>query len=90
MTGTQHSADDSDDMFIMSTESPINVFTHQIIIKEGPDKIETTHPFPDYIRIRICLTNMTENSILQVLKEHVNPYTLNGFSKEKYIMDKIC
>lgn len=89
MTGTQHSASDSDDMFIISTEAPINAFKHQIIIKKGPDKIETSHPFPDYTRITIYMNDINENSIFQILNEHVNASKLNGLFSEESIMGKI-
>lgn len=89
MTGTQHSADDSDDLFIMSTEAPINVFRHQIIIKKGPDKVEITNPFPTFTRITIYLHDINENSLFQVLKDHVDPSKLNGLLTDESIMGKI-
>lgn len=89
MTGTRHSADESDDMFILSTEAPINAFRHQIIIKKGPDKIEISHPFPNYTRIKIHLDDINENSIFQILKEHVNASKLNGLLTDECIMGQI-
>lgn len=51
MTGTQHSAEESDDLYIEATESPINIFKRQIILKEGIDKVTVSHHFPEYTRI---------------------------------------
>lgn len=89
MTETQHSADISDDMYIISTESPLNVFQHQIIIKNGPDKVEVSHPFPNYTRITIHIQNINDDSLLQVLKTHVNPCKLNGLLTDERITGQI-
>lgn len=89
MTGTQHSENTSDDMYIISTESPLNVFQHQIIIKIGPNKIEVSHPFPNYTRIIIHLQNINDDSLFQVLKTHVNPCKLNRLLTEESIMGQI-
>ena len=86
MTGTQHSAGDSDDFYIISTEAPLNVFHHQVIIKKGPDKTTTINPFPGYTRVTVSISNINANTILQVLKNHFNPTKLNGLLTEENIM----
>lgn len=89
MTGTQHSADDSDDLFIISTESPLNVFRHQVIIKKGPDKVVTENPFPGYTRITININNINDDSLFQALKTHFNCSKINGLLTDENTMGKI-
>lgn len=78
MTGTQHSAEDSDHFYIKSTESPINVFRHQLILKQGPYKVTTEKPFEKLTRITVSLPEINEASLLQVLKNHLDISKLNG------------
>lgn len=89
MTGTQHSADNSDDLYIESTESPLNVFRHQVIIKKGPDKVVTEHPFPGYTRITIDINDINDESLFQALKTHFNCSKINGLLTDEGIMGKI-
>lgn len=89
MTGTQHSADDSDDFFIISTEAPLNGFRHQVIIKQGSDLVTTINPFQNYTRVIVSLSNINENSILQVLKNNFDISKLNGLLTSEEIMGKI-
>ena len=89
MTGTQHSAETSDDFYIISTEAPINVFRHQVILKKGPDKVSVEHPFQSYTRITIHINNINENSLLQALKNHFNFSKINGLLTTEEIMGKL-
>lgn len=89
MTGTQHSAGDSDDFYIISTEAPLNVYRHQVIIKKGPDKIETISPFGTFTRITVWLNDINDDSLLQVLKNNFNPTKLNGLLTSEEIMGKL-
>lgn len=89
MTGTQHSAENSDDLYIQSTESPLNVFRHQVIIKKGPDKVITTNPFPGYTRITVYINEITDNSLLQVLKNNFNPSRINALLTDETIMGQL-
>lgn len=89
MTVTQHSADNSDDFYIISTEAPLNSFKHQVILKKGPDKVTTTNPFPNYTRIDISMANINENSILQVFKTHFNPSKVNGLLTDEPLMGQL-
>lgn len=86
MTGTQHSADTSDDFYIKSTEAPINVFRHQVILKKGPDKITLTNPFTGFTRIEIEVPEINNDSILQVLKNHFSPTKVNGLLTDEQTM----
>lgn len=89
ITSTQHSAQTCDDFYIISTEAPINVFHHQVIIKIGTDNKVTESPFPGITRITITMNSFNENSILQVLKDNFLLDKINGLMTEESIMGKI-
>lgn len=89
MTGTQHSADNSDDFYIESTEAPINAFKHQVILQEGPDKVTITNPFSSYTRINISTLNTNDDYLLQVLKNHFDLSKVNGLLTTEPLMGKI-
>lgn len=89
MTGTQHSAENSDDFYIISTEAPLNAFKHQVIIRKGRDEIKTETPFPNYRRITVYMSEINNNSLLQVLKKHFDPTKVNGLLTEEEIMGQI-
>lgn len=89
MTGTQHSAEDSDDLFIKSTESPLNVFRHQVIIKQGPEEVVTENPFPGYTRTTISINDINNHSLLQVLKTYFNCSKVNGLLTDEKTMGMI-
>lgn len=67
MTATQHSAENSEHFYIKSTEAPINVFRHQVIIRQGPNIITTEKPFEKYTRVIVYIPEINEMSLLQVL-----------------------
>ncbi|XP_055619049.1 uncharacterized protein LOC129764211 [Toxorhynchites rutilus septentrionalis] len=71
--------DDSDDLYIKSTESPLNVFRHQVMIKKGPDKIVTENPFSGYTRINIDIND----------EKHFNCSKINGLLTDEITMGKI-
>lgn len=89
MTATQHSAENSDHFYIKSTESPINVFKHQVILKKGPDKVNTEHPFEKFTRVNVFISDINDNSLLQVLKNHFDVNKLNGLLTTEEIMGKL-
>lgn len=89
MTGTQHSADTSNDFYIISTEAPLNSFRHQVILKKGPDKVIVTPPFPGYTRVAVSLSGINENSILQALKNHFDLSKVNGLLTDESLMGQI-
>lgn len=89
MTGTQHSADDSDNFYIISTEAPLNVFRHQVIIKKGPDKVETRRIFQSSTRITVSINDINEASLLQVLKKHFGSSKINDLFTDEETMGKI-
>lgn len=89
MTGTQHSADTSDDFFIIATEAPINVFKQQIILKMGPDNIHTKILFNTYKRITIFISNINEATILKILQENFDHSKINGLFTTEAIMGQI-
>ena len=89
LTATMHSADNSDDFYIISTEAPLNVFKHQVIIRQGNDSIVTENPFPNFKRIMLTMKNINDNSLLQVLKNHFDPTKVNGLLTDEPIMGQI-
>lgn len=68
LTGTQHTSEASDDFCIESTESPVNVFKYQVILKEGNENITVTHPFTNYTRIEISISNTMKIVFYRFLK----------------------
>lgn len=71
---TIHSADTSDDYFIPYTEKPINTFRTQVIFKiSNIDIIAYEQIFPKYHRHTIAKKQYTEEEIVQVLKQTLNP-----------------
>lgn len=70
MTATQHSADNSEHFYIKSVEVPINVFRHQVILKQGLDKVTIENPFENFTRVNVFVNEINDNSLLQVLKNH--------------------
>lgn len=89
LTATQHSAEDSDHFYILSTEAPLNVYRHQVILKKGPDKVEVTHPFDNYTRITIHNIVINDDFLLQVLKTYFDANKLNGLLTSEEIMGKL-
>lgn len=89
MTGTQHSAETSDDFYIISTELPLNVFRHQVIINRGRDDVKTETPFPHFKRVIVTMNDINNDSLLQVLKNNFDPSKVNGLLTEEEIMGKI-
>ena len=89
LTATQHWAENSDDFYIISTEAPINVFRHQVILKQGPSEVITEHPFEKYTRVHVSIPEINNHSLLQVLKTHFDTSKLNGLSTTKEIMGKL-
>lgn len=89
MTGTQHSADDSGHFYIISTESPINVFRHQVILKQGPDRVTVERPFQHFTRVNVFINEINEDSLLQVLKNHFDLSKTNGLLTTEQIMGQV-
>ena len=71
---TVHSADTSDDYFIPYTEKPINTFRTQIIFKIGSIEITAYEQiFPKFHRHTIVKKAYTEEEIVKILKQTLNP-----------------
>lgn len=86
MTATQHSAENSEHFYIKSTEAPINVFRHQVIIRQGSNRITTEKPFEKYTRVIVSIPEINEMSLLQVLKNNFDTNKLNGILTTEQIM----
>lgn len=89
MTATQHSANDSDNFYIPSTEAPLNAFRQQIILNEGIDHVATSEPFTNYKKFDITISNTSDSTLLHVLKKYFDPSKLNGLFTSEALMGKI-
>ena len=89
LTATQHSADNSDEFYIISTEAPLNAFRHQVVLKKGPDKVIVTKPFEGFTRITVFISDTNSASLLQVLKSHFNPSKVNGLLTDEETMGRL-
>lgn len=89
MTATQHSAENSEHFYIKSVEAPINVFRHQVILKQGPDSVMIEHPFEKFTRVNVSIKDINEDSLLQVLKNHFDTSKINGILTSEEIMGKL-
>lgn len=75
---TVHSADTSDDHYIWTTERPTNSFKNQIIFKISAIDIEAHEQiFPKYHRFTISKPEYTEQNIVTIFKEKLNPNGIN-------------
>lgn len=71
---TIHSADTSDDYFIRYTERPINAFRNQIIFKIGNIELSAYEQiFSKFHRHIIVRKHYTEEAIVEILKQKLNP-----------------
>ncbi|XP_055630413.1 uncharacterized protein LOC129771106 isoform X1 [Toxorhynchites rutilus septentrionalis] len=75
---TVHLADTSNDHYIWTTERPTNSFKNQIIFKISPTDIEAHEQiFTKYHRFIISKPNYTEQDIVTIFKEKLNPNGIN-------------
>lgn len=91
LTPTQHSGDDDDTNYILSTEAPLNAFRNQVIIEKVNDHPDTivTHPFPGVRRTVIKRTSLTDQILATLLKEFFDPTKLNGLYTSEEILGKL-
>lgn len=91
LTPTQHSAEDDDTNYILSTEAPLNVFKNQVIIEKVNDSPDTiiTNPFPGVRRIVLKRTSLTDQILASLLKEFFDPSKLNGLYTSEEILGKL-
>lgn len=91
LTPTQHSAEDDDSNYIISTEAPLNGFRSQIIIETTTTNPETiiTNPFPGYRRILIRRTRFNEQILTSILKEFCDPTKTNGLHTSEEILGQL-
>lgn len=91
LTPTQHSAEDDDSNYIISTEAPLNAFRLQIIIEQTSTSPETTvtTPFPGYKRILIKRTQITEQILTTIMKEFFVPSKLIGLYTSEPILGQL-
>lgn len=73
-----HSADTDDSVFIPCTESPLNVFSNQIILKIGPNEEETYEEvFPRIFRRTITKMVFGVPYIIRIFKQFMDPKRTN-------------
>lgn len=91
LTPTQHSAEDDDSNYIISTEAPLNAFRLQIILEQTNTNPETTvtTPFPGYKRILIRRTRFTEQILTTIMKEFFIPSKLTGLYTSETILGQL-
>ena len=91
LTPTQHSAEEDDSNYIMSTLAPLNAFRNQVIIEKVTDQPDTivTHPFPGIRRTIIKRTNLSDQILTVILKEFFDPTKLNGLYTSEEILGKL-
>nr|QHA33695.1 polyprotein [Chibugado virus] len=88
--GEEQEEEDNDDLYIVSTDAPLNGFRHQVIIKNSnKDDVTIEHPFPGYIRKTVYIKNINDFSLLQVLRTHFDPARLNGLLADENLIEKI-
>lgn len=91
LTPTQHSAEDDDSNYIISTEAPLNAYRLQIILEHtntNPETLVTT-PFPGFKRILIKRTQFTEPILTAIMKEFFVPGKLIGLHTSEEILGKL-
>lgn len=75
---SQHSAEEDGTLLIHHCESPINVFRNQIIIAKGFKSNYFESPHTNFQRHYVRLENLSEQKLIQVLKDKLNPNVING------------
>lgn len=91
LTPTQHSGEDDDSNYIISTEAPLNAFRLQIILETtntAPETI-TTQPFPGFTRILIKRTKYDEQILTTLMKEFFVPSKLIGLHTSETILGQL-
>lgn len=75
---TVHSADTDDSEFIPMTESSVNSFSNQIILKIGTDEdIEVEQVFPKIHRHKITRPTYEESFLLEIFKDRMDCNRIN-------------
>lgn len=91
LTPTQHSGDEDDSHYIISTEAPLNAFKLQIIIIQTNTNPSTTveTPFPGYRKIIIKRTRFSEEILTAIMKEFFEPTKLIGLHTSEQILGQL-
>lgn len=75
---TVHSADTSDDHYIWTTEKPVNMFKTQLIFKISSLDIDSYEQvFPKYHRFNFSRPDYSEEALVKIFKEKLNPKGVN-------------
>lgn len=85
---SQHSAEEDGTRLIHHCESPINVFKNQIIFMSGLKSNYFEIPHTNFQRHYVRLENLSENKLIQALKDKLNPNIINGIKipEEKLVL----
>lgn len=87
LTPTRHSADDDDNCYIPSTESPINVFRNQLIFKIGSNSnYNIEYPFPGYRRHIFTESRFTPEFLKEQMMRYLTPNLVTGIFTDEPIM----
>lgn len=90
LTPTTHSAENDDNCYIPSTESPINVFRNQLIFRIEPQSnYKLSIHFGKYKRHIFTEPNFSKEFLKQKLIEFLSPNTINGIMTSEPIMGLI-
>lgn len=90
LTPTRHSADNDDNCYIPSTESPINVFKNQLVFKLGQHSHYILEvPFTGYKRHIFTEPRFSIDFLTSKLKSFLIPGQLNGIYTSEPIMGTI-
>lgn len=90
LTPTQHSADDDDSGYILSTEAPINAYRNQLIFKTSNNSsYELITPFQKFRRHIFYEPEFTNQYLTDKLKRFLNPNIINGILTDELTMGRI-
>lgn len=89
-SATIHSDDSSSHNLIYSVETPINAFKNQLLISiDDSDHYSFEIPFPSFHRHIIKKPTFSEEQLIQILKQRLDPRLINGIFTSENIMGKI-
>lgn len=90
LTPTMHSAENDDSSYILSTESPINVFKNQLIFKVAPQSsYKLSIHFKKFKRHIFTEPSFNRKYLTTKLKDFLLPNTMNGIMTSEPIMGLI-
>jgi len=90
LTPTMHSDESSSHNLIPCVEIPINVFKNQVILKIGSENShDVQHPFENYTRHIYTQQSYSEQNLIDIFKQVMQPKVVNGLSAPERVMGLI-